>query len=185
MLSIPHLIIIFVVALVVFGPQKLPELARTLGKVMAEFRRATGDLRMTFEDQMRELERESQALDKKKRELEAAEKAKLDKATADAAKPAGESIPATEAAAGGALELGVVARDAGATFAAEPPTHGSAVSENPQVATQSAGGEDPSGPPTAGVTDSTLAVPTITEPAASSTPQQDSRIPTDADHRPA
>ena len=59
MLSIPHLIIIFVVALVVFGPEKLPELARNLGKVMAEFRRATGDLRSTFEDHMRDLEREA------------------------------------------------------------------------------------------------------------------------------
>ena len=59
MLSIPHLIIIFVVALVVFGPEKLPELARNLGKVMAEFRRATGDLRSTFEGHMRDLERES------------------------------------------------------------------------------------------------------------------------------
>ena len=61
MLSIPHLIIIFIVALVVFGPEKLPELARTLGKVMAEFRRATGDLRSTFEDHMRDLEREADA----------------------------------------------------------------------------------------------------------------------------
>ena len=61
MLSIPHLIIIFVVALVVFGPEKLPELARNLGKVMAEFRRATGDLRSTFEGHMRDLERESDA----------------------------------------------------------------------------------------------------------------------------
>jgi TatA/E family protein of Tat protein translocase len=60
MLSIPHLIIIFVVALVVFGPEKLPELARNLGKVMAEFRRATGDLRSTFEGHMRDLERESE-----------------------------------------------------------------------------------------------------------------------------
>jgi TatA/E family protein of Tat protein translocase len=59
MLSIPHLIIIFVVALVVFGPEKLPELARNLGKVMAEFRRATGDLRSTFEGHMRDLERET------------------------------------------------------------------------------------------------------------------------------
>jgi len=58
MLSIPHLIIIFVVALIVFGPEKLPELARNLGKVMAEFRRATGDLRSTFEGHMRDLERE-------------------------------------------------------------------------------------------------------------------------------
>lgn len=59
MLSIPHLIIIFVVALVVFGPEKLPELARNLGKIMAEFRRATGDLKSTFEDHLRDLEREA------------------------------------------------------------------------------------------------------------------------------
>jgi sec-independent protein translocase protein TatB len=59
MLSVPHLIIIFLVALVVFGPEKLPELARTLGKVMGEFRRATGDLRSTFEDHLRDLEREA------------------------------------------------------------------------------------------------------------------------------
>lgn len=59
MLSVPHLIIIFLVALVVFGPEKLPELARNFGKVMAEFRRATGDLRSTFEDHMRDLEREA------------------------------------------------------------------------------------------------------------------------------
>lgn len=59
MLSVPHLIVIFVVALVVFGPEKLPELARNLGKVMAEFRRATGDIRSTFEDHLRDLEREA------------------------------------------------------------------------------------------------------------------------------
>ena len=59
MLSIPHLIIIFVVALVVFGPEKLPELARNLGKVMAEFRKATGDLRTTFEGHLKDLEREA------------------------------------------------------------------------------------------------------------------------------
>ena len=59
MLSIPHLIIIFVVALVVFGPEKLPELARNLGKMMAEFRRATGDLRNTFEGHLQDLEREA------------------------------------------------------------------------------------------------------------------------------
>ena len=55
MLSIPHLIIIFVVALVVFGPEKIPELARNLGKIMAEFRRVTGDLRSTFEGHLRDL----------------------------------------------------------------------------------------------------------------------------------
>jgi len=60
MLSVPHLIVIFVVALIIFGPEKLPELARNLGKVMAEFRRATGDLRSNFEGHMRDLEREAQ-----------------------------------------------------------------------------------------------------------------------------
>lgn len=59
MLSVPHLIIIFLVALVVFGPEKLPELARNFGKVMAEFRRATGDLKSTFEEHMRDLERDA------------------------------------------------------------------------------------------------------------------------------
>jgi len=59
MLSIPHLIVIFIVALVVFGPEKIPELARNLGKIMAEFRRVTGDLRSTFEGHLRDLEREA------------------------------------------------------------------------------------------------------------------------------
>jgi sec-independent protein translocase protein TatB len=59
MFSIPHLVIIFVVVLVVFGPEKLPELARNLGKIMGEFRRATGDLQNTFEGHLRDIERES------------------------------------------------------------------------------------------------------------------------------
>src|ERR1700728_1272236 len=59
MFSVPHLIIIFVVVLIVFGPEKLPDLARNLGKIMGEFRRATGDLRSTFDEHMREIEREA------------------------------------------------------------------------------------------------------------------------------
>jgi len=59
MFSVPHLIVLFVVVLIVFGPEKLPELARTLGKMMGEFRRATGELRGTLEDHLRDLEREA------------------------------------------------------------------------------------------------------------------------------
>jgi TatA/E family protein of Tat protein translocase len=59
MFSVPHLIIIFVVVLIVFGPEKLPDLARNLGKIMGEFRRATGDLRSTFDEHMRDIEREA------------------------------------------------------------------------------------------------------------------------------
>lgn len=57
MLSIPHLVIIFLIALIVLGPEKLPQVARVLGKAMADFRRITGDFRMQIEDEMREMER--------------------------------------------------------------------------------------------------------------------------------
>jgi sec-independent protein translocase protein TatB len=59
MLSLPHLVVLFVVALVIFGPQKLPELARMLGKATAEFRKMTSDFRFALEDEVRELERQT------------------------------------------------------------------------------------------------------------------------------
>src|SRR5437879_12726950 len=59
MLSFPHLVVIFLVALVVFGPEKLPELARTLGRLMADFRKASGDFQSTLEAEMRDLERQA------------------------------------------------------------------------------------------------------------------------------
>lgn len=54
MLSLPHLVVLFVIALVIFGPQKLPELARMLGKATAEFRKMTNDFRYALEDEVRE-----------------------------------------------------------------------------------------------------------------------------------
>src|SRR5271156_5526812 len=57
MFSIAHIIIIFVVALVVFGPEKLPDLARNPAKVRGNFRRPPGALPSTFEAHMRALER--------------------------------------------------------------------------------------------------------------------------------
>jgi TatA/E family protein of Tat protein translocase len=59
MLSLPHLVVLFVVALIIFGPQKLPELARMLGKATAEFRKMTNDFRYALEDEVRELERQT------------------------------------------------------------------------------------------------------------------------------
>jgi TatA/E family protein of Tat protein translocase len=56
-IGVPELIIIFVVALIVFGPKKLPELGRSLGKGMSEFRRASNELRSTLEDEVRADER--------------------------------------------------------------------------------------------------------------------------------
>jgi sec-independent protein translocase protein TatB len=79
------MIVLFVVVLVVFGPQKLPELARGLGKLMAEFRKASTDFRSAFEEEMREMERQTlQAARKKAAETVAA---------ADPAQPATPASP--------------------------------------------------------------------------------------------
>src|SRR5467141_1277274 len=66
MLSIPHMIVVFIVVLVVFGPQKLPKLARGLGKLMAEFRKASTDFKTAFEEEMRDLERQDREVERKK-----------------------------------------------------------------------------------------------------------------------
>jgi sec-independent protein translocase protein TatA len=55
-LGLPELIVIFVVALIVFGPRKLPELGKSLGKGLAEFRRASNELKATLEEEVRAIE---------------------------------------------------------------------------------------------------------------------------------
>ncbi len=51
-LGMPELIFIFLLALLIFGPKKLPELGRTLGKGLAEFKRATNDLKSSLEEEV-------------------------------------------------------------------------------------------------------------------------------------
>jgi len=58
-IGMQEMIAIFVIALVLFGPKKLPELGRTLGKALSEFRRAKNELKSTFESHLHELERET------------------------------------------------------------------------------------------------------------------------------
>jgi sec-independent protein translocase protein TatB len=58
--------VVFIVVLVVFGPQKLPELARGLGKLMAEFRKASTDFKSAFEEEMRDMERQALLAERKK-----------------------------------------------------------------------------------------------------------------------
>ncbi|HYL36104.1 MAG TPA: twin-arginine translocase TatA/TatE family subunit [Bryobacteraceae bacterium] len=60
--GVQEMIVIFLVALVLFGPKKLPELGRTIGKAITEFRRAQSELKATFEGHMRELEKENESL---------------------------------------------------------------------------------------------------------------------------
>jgi sec-independent protein translocase protein TatA len=60
-LGMQEIIIIFVLALIVFGPRKLPELGKTIGKGLAEFKKASNELKQTWEDEVR--------LDKEKEQM--------------------------------------------------------------------------------------------------------------------
>lgn len=51
-IGFPELVLIFVVALLLFGPRKLPEIGRSIGKAMGEFRRASNDLQRTLEEEV-------------------------------------------------------------------------------------------------------------------------------------
>jgi TatA/E family protein of Tat protein translocase len=52
-LGFPELLLIFVVILIVFGPRRIPEIGRTLGKALGEFKKATDDLKNTIEREVR------------------------------------------------------------------------------------------------------------------------------------
>src|ERR1044071_8270533 len=52
-IGMPEMIIILVIALIVFGPRKLPELGRSLGKSINEFKKASNELRSTLEEEIR------------------------------------------------------------------------------------------------------------------------------------
>lgn len=60
-IGMPELLLILAIALIVLGPKKLPELARALGKGMAEFRRATDELKEEFRNMEHEIEDSSPA----------------------------------------------------------------------------------------------------------------------------
>ena len=61
-IGMPELVIILVIALIIFGPRKLPELGRSLGKSLGEFKRASNELRNTLEEEVRvEEQREQKA----------------------------------------------------------------------------------------------------------------------------
>jgi len=124
------MIVVFVIVLVVFGPQKLPELARGLGKMMAEFRKASTDFKSAFEEEMRDLERQAREVERRKAEVASA-------ATAAQTEPATLATPSSaetqggsgELAAAGATEAGIVEAGAGEGPVVAPVTEGNVARE--------------------------------------------------------
>ena len=79
----PELIIIFVVALLVFGPKRLPELGRSLGRGLSEFRRASSELKSSIEREIQAAEVEQVLAEKPGAQKPSTEKPSADKPTAE------------------------------------------------------------------------------------------------------
>jgi sec-independent protein translocase protein TatB len=104
-------IVIFVLALVLFGPKRLPEIARQVGKLLAEFRRASNDFKMQIDDELRAMEQQE-----RQKKLEAA----AQQAT----------LTAPEAVAGEptTIENSILPPPASAPLLVSPPSTGETVS---------------------------------------------------------
>ena len=72
-IGMPELIIILVIALIIFGPRKLPELGKSLGRSLNEFKKASNDLQNTLEQEIK--------LEEQKETATAARKAEADSST--------------------------------------------------------------------------------------------------------
>jgi sec-independent protein translocase protein TatA len=59
-LGFPELLLIFVIALVVFGPKKLPEIGRSIGRALAEFKRASEEFQESMKAEMKDVEKTAQ-----------------------------------------------------------------------------------------------------------------------------
>ena len=69
-LGFQELIVIFMIALLVFGPKKLPELGKSLGKGLREFKRATNELKATWDGQLKDAESELSSTTKDFRDIQ-------------------------------------------------------------------------------------------------------------------
>lgn len=103
-IGMQEMILVFVVALLVFGPKKLPELGKSLGKGLREFKRATNELKSTFDDQLRDVDREVRETKRDLRDVEKDLKKDLEQDQASAVPPAdrdpvGTPTPSPEASA--------------------------------------------------------------------------------------
>lgn len=88
-IGMPEMLVILVIALVVFGPRKLPELGRSLGRSLNEFKKASNELKSTWEDEIRLEEQREQ-----KAKMEAEQKSAVAAAAATSDSSAPDTAPA-------------------------------------------------------------------------------------------
>jgi len=89
-IGMPELVIILVIALIIFGPRKLPELGRSLGKSLGEFKKASNELRNTLEEEVRIEEQRDQ-----RAKLQAEQNSAIAASTATPITPGSTVTPAT------------------------------------------------------------------------------------------
>ena len=90
-IGMPELMVIMVVALIVLGPKRLPEIARLLGKGLAEFRHATSDVSEELRKAQRSIEDEVRSAERA--HLVAVRRANAGSESAPAPPPVGETVP--------------------------------------------------------------------------------------------
>ena len=87
-LGLPEIIIIFVIALLVFGPKKLPDLGKSIGRAMAEFKKASEDFQETVRTEMKEVEKSTDV----KEELKKIEQSIQDETTSSSTNEGQEDL---------------------------------------------------------------------------------------------
>jgi TatA/E family protein of Tat protein translocase len=91
-----ELIVILVIALIIFGPRKLPDLGRSLGKSIGEFRKASNELKSTLEDEIRVEEQREQRVKTEAEQTTAVEAASSHVPAAPTDESSAEPQPAEE-----------------------------------------------------------------------------------------
>jgi sec-independent protein translocase protein TatB len=136
MFSFAHVAIIFLIALLVFGPEKLPEIARHVGKALGDFRRASTDFRRVIEQEFAEIERQAREKEEQAR-LKALEAS--NPAPGGGAAAASAPAPATESAAAATDESTPPALAEGAPPDAEIPADSAPPSTVPNTSAHDSG----------------------------------------------
>lgn len=73
-IGMPELIVILIIALLIFGPNKLPELAKSIGKAFADFKKAADDVKDSIEQEIAKIDREDKRMEAEKEKNGEAEK---------------------------------------------------------------------------------------------------------------